>query len=102
MANLDELERAEAAKPPRTVLPSVKSSVWTDTALSIAAYIDGDGEFQHTLQAQRTLMREQENRQVSYLELTKDGKTIRIEVFEVETRGHLAPDDPMDAWMQGI
>ena len=101
MANLNELERvgkhvaAEDAKAPI----DTTGVVWQETGEAIAQYLDDPGEFTLTTQGQHMKMRMSKNRQVSYLELTRAGKTIRIEVYEIDP---VAEDnDMLNAWMLG-
>ena len=100
MADLNELERvgkhvAAAAKAPIDVV----GAIWADTRDAIAAYLDDPGEFQLSTQGQQVKMRMGKNRQVSYLELTRAGKTIRIEVYEIDP---VAEDNNMlNTWMLG-
>lgn len=102
MADLDELEKVGKVVTPAPATEGkgpvdTKGSIWQDTALSIASYVDDPGEFTLTTQGQRMMMRQQKSRSVSYLELTKDGKTVRIEVYEVET-----PSIGADEWWPGV
>ena len=103
MADLNELERvgkhtvattADAKAPVNTA-----GTVWADTRDAIAAYIDDPGEFQRTTQGQHVKMRMSKNRQVSYLELTQGGKTIRVEVYEIDKDAE--SNEMLNQWMCG-